>query len=56
MVDHLQSRHGAVREPCEGSGHYIENGCTSFNYHVLSEGVALFDPCARDEDANRNIP
>ena len=29
---------------------------TSFDYHVLAEGVALFYPYASDEDGNRNMP
>ena len=33
MADHLQSRAtplASVREPCEGSRHFIENGCSGF--------------------------
>ena len=29
---------------------------TLFDHHVLSEGVALFYPYARYEDAKRNMP
>ena len=29
---------------------------TSFDDHLLSEGIALFDPYASDEDANQNMP
>ena len=28
---------------------------TSFDHHVLSEGVTLFGPYASDKDANRNV-
>ena len=35
-----------------GRGDRTTPPITSFDDHVLSEGVALFDPYASDEDAN----
>ena len=39
-----------------GRGNRTTPSITSFDHHILSEGVAIFDPYASDKDTNGNTP